>query len=106
MYRLTNSRGRLMNRLRRPDLLRTQLPNWPGCTVTFVRWCGNKGKQVVVALRNFAALACLGDLAAQTVGSCHGAWRLAKSPALYFALSTRYFPTLGLVTLHPVAPAA
>lgn len=36
------------------------------------------------------------DLAAQTTGSCHGAWRLANSPALSIALPNRFFEALGL----------
>ncbi|WP_435529874.1 group II intron reverse transcriptase/maturase [Paraburkholderia caribensis] len=36
------------------------------------------------------------NLAAQTVGSPHGVWRLSCSPALSIALSNRYFRSLGL----------
>jgi len=36
------------------------------------------------------------DLAAQTVSSPHGVWRLSCSPALSIALSNRYFRSLGL----------
>jgi len=39
------------------------------------------------------------DLAAQTVGSCHGPWRISKSPALHYALTTQYFRSLGLPIL-------
>ena len=39
------------------------------------------------------------DLAAQTVGSAHGPWRLADSPALHFALPNAYFDTLGIPRL-------
>jgi RNA-directed DNA polymerase len=39
------------------------------------------------------------DLAAQTAGSCHGPWRLSKSPALHFAFPTAYFTSLGLPKL-------
>ena len=39
------------------------------------------------------------DLAAQTAGSAHGPWRLAKSPALSIALPNVYFATLQLPTL-------
>lgn len=39
------------------------------------------------------------DLAAQTVGSAHGPWRLACSPALNIALSNSYFAALGLPRL-------
>jgi RNA-directed DNA polymerase len=36
------------------------------------------------------------DLAAQTVGSAHGPWRIANSPALAIALPNAYFASLGL----------
>jgi RNA-directed DNA polymerase len=36
------------------------------------------------------------DLAAQTAGSAHGPWRIAKSPALNLALPNAYFDSLGL----------
>jgi len=36
------------------------------------------------------------DLAAPTVGSAHGPWRLANSPALAFALPNAYFDSLGI----------
>ena len=39
------------------------------------------------------------DLAAQTVGSPHGPWRLAHSPALAIALPNSYFDSLGLPRL-------
>jgi RNA-directed DNA polymerase len=39
------------------------------------------------------------ELAAQTVGSCHGPWRLSNSPALGIALPIRYFDALGLPRL-------
>jgi RNA-directed DNA polymerase len=41
------------------------------------------------------------DLAAQTAGSGHGAWRLSKSPALHIAFPDRFFALLGLPTLAP-----
>lgn len=40
------------------------------------------------------------DLAAQTAGSPHGAWRISNSPALNYAFPKRYFASLGLPTLH------
>jgi RNA-directed DNA polymerase len=40
-----------------------------------------------------------GDLVAQTVGSAHGPWRLANSPALTFALPNAYFDSLGIPRL-------
>jgi RNA-directed DNA polymerase len=39
------------------------------------------------------------DLAAQTVGSAHGPWRLSNSPALNIALPNAYFASLGLTAL-------
>jgi RNA-directed DNA polymerase len=41
------------------------------------------------------------DLAAQTVGSPHAAWRLSNSPALKLALTNRYLGSLGLPSLRP-----
>ncbi|MGF6508060.1 group II intron reverse transcriptase/maturase [Paraburkholderia sp. 32] len=41
------------------------------------------------------------NLAAQTVGSPHDAWRLSCSPALGIALSNRYLRSLGLPSLRP-----
>jgi RNA-directed DNA polymerase len=45
------------------------------------------------------------DLAAQTVGSAHGPWRLANSPALAIALPNAYFDSLGIprLTVRPIA---
>ena len=44
-----------------------------------------------------------GDLVAMTVGSSHGPWRLANSPALSFALPNAYFDSLGIprLTVRP-----
>jgi len=39
------------------------------------------------------------DLAAQTAGSAHGPWRLAKSPAISFALPNAYFDGLRIPRL-------
>ena len=39
------------------------------------------------------------ELAAKTVGSAHGPWRLANSPALAFALPNAYFDSLGIPRL-------
>jgi RNA-directed DNA polymerase len=58
--------------------------------------------------RRFAELVRRGvsrDLAAQTAGSPHGPWRLAKSPALHIALPNDHFAALGLPRLH-VSPTA
>ena len=45
------------------------------------------------------------DLAAQSAGSPHGPWRIARSPALSFALPNVYFQSLGLPNLA-VRPTA
>lgn len=39
------------------------------------------------------------DLAAQTAGSCHGPWRLSKSPGLHIAISTAFIQSLGIPML-------
>ncbi len=39
------------------------------------------------------------DLAAQTVGSPHGPWRISHSPALSYAFPNAYFTTLRLPSL-------
>ena len=58
--------------------------------------------------RRFAQLVRRGvsrALAAQTAGSSHGPWRLAKSPALHIALPNAYFTALGLPRLHALPTA-
>jgi len=40
------------------------------------------------------------DLAWKTCKSHHGPWRLSRSPALAYALTTGYFVELGLPLLH------
>lgn len=40
------------------------------------------------------------DLAWNTSKSHHGPWRLSRSPALAYALTTGYFVDLGLPLLH------
>ena len=52
--------------------------------------------------RRFAELRKRGvgsDLSGQTVGSAHGPWRLANSPALAIALPNAYFDSLGIPRL-------
>ena len=49
--------------------------------------------------RRFAELTRRGvnkDLAARTAGSCHGPWRISRSPALSFALPNRLWDLLGI----------
>lgn len=40
------------------------------------------------------------NLAAQTAGSPHGAWRLSNSPALNRAFPNKFFASLGMPSLH------
>jgi RNA-directed DNA polymerase len=55
-----------------------------------------RGKQRYAKLRHLG----IGrDLAAQTVGSPHGPWHLANSPALAIAIPIAYFDSLGLPRL-------
>ncbi len=59
-------------------------------------------KQWKYGRRRFAELRKRGvtvQLAAQTVGSAHGPWHLANSPALSIALPTAFFDSLGLPRL-------
>ena len=52
--------------------------------------------------RRFAELRRLGvskDLAAKTAGSCHGPWRISRSPALSYALPDAFWERLGLYRL-------
>ena len=44
------------------------------------------------------------DLAWNTVKSAHGPWRLSRSPALAFALPSRYFSQMGLPLLYERSP--
>ena len=85
-----------------PSVLR-DLDSWIGHRLRSLVW-----KQWKRGRRRFAELVRRGvtrALAAQTAGSAHGPWRLAKSPALHIALPTAYFAALGLPRLH-VSPAA
>ncbi len=45
------------------------------------------------------------DLAAQSVGSPHGPWRMSNSPALAIALPNAYLGSLGLPSLAPAKSA-
>jgi len=42
------------------------------------------------------------DLAAQTAASCHGPWRLSRSPALSVALPNRFWDWLGLERVRSI----
>jgi RNA-directed DNA polymerase len=60
------------------------------------QWRRGKTKFAELRKRNVSR-----DLAAQTAGSCHGPWRLSKSPALHYAFPTAFFTSLGLPQLTP-----
>ena len=82
-----------------PSVLR-DLDSWIRRRLRSVLW-----KQWKRGPRRFAELRARGvgkDLAAQTAGSPHGPWRLARSPGLNFALPTAYWRTLGLPELTPL----
>jgi RNA-directed DNA polymerase len=66
--------------------------------VAWKQWRLGRTKFAELRARNVAH-----NLAAQTAGSCHGAWRLSKSPALNIAFPTKYFVSLGLPKLDPRA---
>jgi RNA-directed DNA polymerase len=79
-----------------PSVL-TELDSWIRRRLRSVAW-----KQWKRGKRRFAELRArkVGkDLAAQTAGSPHGPWRIARSPALSFALPNAYFQSLGLPIL-------
>jgi RNA-directed DNA polymerase len=79
-----------------PSVL-TSLDSWIQRRLRCVVW-----KQWRRGRRRFVELIQQGvgkDLAAQTAGSCHGPWRLCKSPALSLALPNAYFRSLGLTKL-------
>jgi RNA-directed DNA polymerase len=79
-----------------PSVL-TDLDSWIRRRLRSVLW-----KQWKRGKRRFAELRKRNvgkDLAAQTAGSPHGPWRIARSPALSYALPNAYFQTLGLPTL-------
>ena len=85
-----------------PSVLR-DLDSWIRHRIRSLMW-----KQWKRGRRRFAELVRRGvsrDLAAQTAGSHHGPWRLAKSPALHIAISNDQFAALGLPRLY-VSPTA
>lgn len=80
-----------------PSVLKT-LDEWVRRRLRSVAW-----KQWKTGRRRFAELSKLGvkkDLAVQTAGSCHGPWRISRSPALHIGMSNAYFKTLGLPRLE------
>ena len=79
-----------------PSVLRV-LDSWIRRRLRSVVW-----KQWKRGRKRFAELRARGvckDLAAKAAGSCHGPWRLARSPALSIALPNAYFTSLGLPSL-------
>jgi RNA-directed DNA polymerase len=81
-----------------PSVLR-ELDEWIRRRLRAIAW-----KQWKHGRMRFAQLRQRGvghDLAAQTAGSPHGPWRLAKCPALNIALSKTCLNDLGLASLAP-----
>jgi RNA-directed DNA polymerase len=75
----------------------SSLEEWTRRRLRSVYW-----KQWKKSRKRFAELIKRGvgkELAAKTVGSCHGPWRLSKSPALSVALPIKYFDLHGLPRL-------
>ncbi|MFO1041564.1 MAG: group II intron reverse transcriptase/maturase [Planctomycetaceae bacterium] len=60
------------------------------------QWRRGRNKFAELRKRNVSR-----DLAAQTAGSCHGPWRLSKSPALHIAFPTDFLMSLGIPRLTP-----
>jgi RNA-directed DNA polymerase len=85
-----------------PSVLR-DLDSWIRRRLRSVVW--KQWQRGRVRFRELRARGVGKDLAAQTAGSCHGPWRLAKSPALSFALPNAFWVSLGLPTLA-ARPAA
>jgi RNA-directed DNA polymerase len=82
-----------------PSVLR-QLDEWVRRRLRCFLW--KQWKQSRTRFRELIARGVSRNLAAQTVGSPHSAWRLSCSPALSIALSNRYFRSLGLPSVGPV----
>ena len=73
------------------------LNSWIHRRLRCVQW-----KQWKRGKRRFAELRRSGvgkDLAARTAGSCHGPWRISRSPALSYAMPDAYWKRLGLPPL-------
>ncbi|WP_328807241.1 group II intron maturase-specific domain-containing protein [Paraburkholderia elongata] len=75
-----------------------RLDEWVRRRVRCVFW--KQWKNSSTRFRELAARGVARDLAAQTVGSPHDAWRLSNSPALQRALTIRYLGSLGLPSLR------
>ena len=64
--------------------------------VVWKQWKHGSTRYAELRARNVGS-----DLAAQTAGSPHGPWRIARSPALHSAFPSRSFDALGLPRLLP-----
>lgn len=80
-----------------PSVLR-DLNSWLRRRIRSFYW--KQWKTGRVRFRELRARGVGRDLAAQTAGSAHGPWRLAKSPALSIALPDQWMTRLGLPTLR------
>jgi RNA-directed DNA polymerase len=76
-----------------PSVL-TELESWLRRRLRSVVW--KQWKRGKTRFRELRKRGVGKDLAAQTAGSCHGPWRIAKSPALSIALPNAFFASLGL----------
>jgi RNA-directed DNA polymerase len=79
-----------------PSVLR-ELDQWIRHRLRATIW--KQWKRGKVRFRNLRQRNIGIDLAAQTAGSSHGPWRLAKSPALQYAFPIAYFDLLGVPRL-------
>jgi RNA-directed DNA polymerase len=79
-----------------PSVLRS-LEQWLRRRLRSVVW--KQWKQTRVRFAELTKRGVGKALAAQTVGSAHGPWRLSNSPALTIALPNAYFASLGLTPL-------
>ena len=80
-----------------PSVLQ-RLDEWVRRRIRCFFW--NQWKRSPARFRELTARGVNRDLAAQTVGSPHNAWRLSNSPALQRALTNRYLASLGLPSLR------
>jgi RNA-directed DNA polymerase len=74
-----------------------RLDRWIRHRLRSIMW--KQWKRGTVRFRNLRKRGVGLDLAAQTAGSAHGPWRIAKSPALHTALPNAYFDSLALPRL-------
>jgi len=79
-----------------PSVL-TELESWVRRRLRSVVW--KQWKRGKTRFRELRKRGVGKDLAAQTAGSRHGPWRIAKSPALSIALPNSYFASLGLLPM-------